>query len=1154
MDSASLQIVITAVDNASEGLSAVSGQLKEMGAISDNVSAQMSAAMDANTASVDRLTAAFTGADASMGVLAERTAVATGATDANTAAQGRQTEALLTSGGAAEKSSASFSKMGMGTVAAAAVVGYAIDKTVTSYSNLQTGMVKLVTSAGESSKNLGMVTAGVQNIAKVTGTSTTDLGNAMYYVESGGFHAAAGLQVMMAAAKGAKDEQASALSVADATTTILNDYGMKAGQATQAVNGMIASVSRGKTTLQLFSTSLANVLPTAHALGISFAQVGGAIATMTAQGMTAKRASQDLNHAISSLANPTTVQTKMMLQMGLNSQDVAHNLGKEGLTGTLQTLSSAILQNMGPAGMVLQKAMQNPMIAAQDLKLAMAVLPGPVLSLAQQLENGSISWTDYRKAIRALPPGLENLGAQFEATFMQTASLNTQIKAGVPSAMTYNAVMAKMTGGQNGLQVALMLGGAHAKTFQDNVNAVSKAMDTATTKVIGWSNVQGTFNQQWSQLKESLVVFGQQMGKVLIPMLTMMAKGLAVIVLPLSDLVSKFPALSAVILLIVGSFLTLISVAILTSKAFNTIGSGMTILKDSFKILQGVLFGTTQQMEALDAASIANKGSLGGVGMSIGKIGPVAGEAEAAVGSGSTGLIGAIAGIAPELILAGAAIAGITYVMVHNWSTIKKGVDDAVGSVKNFLGLKGTDNVSVNAKTPTMAQSKTAAKGDSKTIAADQKKVLDTEKLLTGQEIALANARYELGTINSSIILQGKQMTADLLKYGPASSQYKDDLAGIGVSYNYQAAAQERVKKAQDAVNKSSSALSKIQGDQAKTLQGLQKAVDALPAAHQRLIATQNILAKAHQNASDKLLLYDTWLKRSGASSAGTEAAYKNLTAANLAVSKAQEGVNGAVKNGQEAMKNAKTWTDQHAAAITQLGLSHAQAKTLIDKLNSDEKDAPAIFQAAQKAADNHRDSILKVGTAHAQAKLSVEPLTNSVNLQNGALQGAKGAADAHKDSIHHLADAATARKGDIDKFNDSLDRGNAKATTGLWGSLKSLFHFASGVTNFQGGLAVVGEQGPELVNLPAGSSVMPAGQTQQIMSNSQSLNSSTPATSTSNNNMPPITLNVQFTGPVMGNSAQAQQQATQIWNALQSISRSHGLQGNLPSIGIRPI
>jgi len=33
---------------------------------------------------------------------------------------------------------------------------------------------------------------------------------------------------------------------------------------------------------------------------------------------------------------------------------------------------------------------------------------------------------------------------------------------------------------------------------------------------------------------------------------------------------------------------------------------------------------------------------------------------------------------------------------------------------------------------------------------------------------------------------------------------------------------------------------------------------------------------------------------------------------------------------------------------------------------------------------------------------------------------------------------------------------------------------FQEGVRNFGGGLAVVGEKGPELVNLPAGSSVIP--------------------------------------------------------------------------------
>jgi hypothetical protein len=55
-------------------------------------------------------------------------------------------------------------------------------------------------------------------------------------------------------------------------------------------------------------------------------------------------------------------------------------------------------------------------------------------------------------------------------------------------------------------------------------------------------------------------------------------------------------------------------------------------------------------------------------------------------------------------------------------------------------------------------------------------------------------------------------------------------------------------------------------------------------------------------------------------------------------------------------------------------------------------------------------------------------------------------------------------------------------------GGLKSVLHaahipgFATGVTNFSGGMALVGERGPELVQLPRGSNVYTNGQSQQMM------------------------------------------------------------------------
>lgn len=96
-----------------------------------------------------------------------------------------------------------------------------------------------------------------------------------------------------------------------------------------------------------------------------------------------------------------------------------------------------------------------------------------------------------------------------------------------------------------------------------------------------------------------------------------------------------------------------------------------------------------------------------------------------------------------------------------------------------------------------------------------------------------------------------------------------------------------------------------------------------------------------------------------------------------------------------------------------------------------------------------------------------------------------------------------------------------ANANPGNIGGLLHNLHvpgFASGVQNFGGGLAVVGERGPELVNLPRGSSVIP---NNQIGSGGVT------------------NVNVTFTGPMMGNASEAREFARNIANALNDLAGS---------------
>src|SRR6202034_4410592 len=97
--------------------------------------------------------------------------------------------------------------------------------------------------------------------------------------------------------------------------------------------------------MQDLASSLSNVAPLASAAHLSFAQVGGAIATMTSQGMSAQQSTQDLNNLIRDMVHPSESASNEMRAMGLSANQVSQNLGKQGLTGTLNEYTAAILKN-----------------------------------------------------------------------------------------------------------------------------------------------------------------------------------------------------------------------------------------------------------------------------------------------------------------------------------------------------------------------------------------------------------------------------------------------------------------------------------------------------------------------------------------------------------------------------------------------------------------------------------------------------------------------------------------------------------------------------------------------------------------------------------------------------------------------------------------
>lgn len=260
-----------------------------------------------------------------------------------------------------------MTKVGMVSGLALAAVGVEAVKMATAYESATT---RLVTSAGESVQGIGMVRKGMLDMAGQVGIGAEDLAKGMYTVESAGYHAADGLTVLKASAQGAKAEGAELGTVANAVTDVLVDYHLKASDAADVTSQMITAVSHGKTSFEEFSGSMHNILPLAAAMGLKFADVAGVLAEMTAHGMSADQASQNMANAMRSLVGPTATMKAEFKAVGTSADEVHQILGTQGLAATLQFLAEKA-KGVSPNLLDQEAAMRKLIGTAPGLSVAL---------------------------------------------------------------------------------------------------------------------------------------------------------------------------------------------------------------------------------------------------------------------------------------------------------------------------------------------------------------------------------------------------------------------------------------------------------------------------------------------------------------------------------------------------------------------------------------------------------------------------------------------------------------------------------------------------------------------------------------------------------------------------------------------------------------
>jgi TP901 family phage tail tape measure protein len=502
--------------------------------------------------------------------------------DALTASEAKAGEAAAAAGAktdaAAASTQAAFAKLALGTAAAGAIIG--VDA-VYQAGNFQQSLTKLATTAGESQDAIDGVGQGILDMAGQVGTSAQDLAKAMYVVDSSGIHGADSLTVLKAAAQGAAQEQADLGHVTDAVTTALHDYHLPASDAALVTSQLVTAVSHGKTTFDELTGAMHSVTPIASAAGISLAEAAGALSAMTASGMSADQAAQNLGSTIKSLSAPTQPVIKELAALGLNSVELSKNLGTNGVAGTLQQVSTAIMEKMGPAGTTLLETMNQSKLAGVDANKMYAAMAPEVRKVADELVNGTITSRQFATGTGHLNAAMQAQGRQWLTQYKNANSFSQILKSGGNDTQTYMEALKRATGTQDGMSVALQVTGENAAATNAAIRDIAGATTQADGSIKGWDEVQGNFNQRLHEVIDGIKSWIIELGQRLLPSVTAFLAVLQDTAGWMSDHATLLKAIGAAILVAVTAF-----------AIYETTVKTVTAVTKAWTVATGLLNGT----------------------------------------------------------------------------------------------------------------------------------------------------------------------------------------------------------------------------------------------------------------------------------------------------------------------------------------------------------------------------------------------------------------------------------------------------------------------------------------------------------------------------------------------------------------------------------
>ena len=191
-----------------------------------------------------------------------------------------------------------------------ALVGVGIGKilkdAIGNASEFETSMAKVSTLFTGDAKAFGSLKNEILGMSSEFGLAATTLAEAAYSAESAGVEMEQLGPMLQGSAKLAVAGFTDIDTALSATAKTMNAYGDAAMSVEDIQKVLIQTQNLGITTVGELGASLANVTPTAAAMGVGFDQVGAAMAQMTASGVQTAQATTQLRSAMTELGKQGT--------------------------------------------------------------------------------------------------------------------------------------------------------------------------------------------------------------------------------------------------------------------------------------------------------------------------------------------------------------------------------------------------------------------------------------------------------------------------------------------------------------------------------------------------------------------------------------------------------------------------------------------------------------------------------------------------------------------------------------------------------------------------------------------------------------------------------------------------------------------------------